>query len=189
MREEVAVALDDRRLLRGLLLAHAHGAALLGALEEVARQALLVLDRRSHPRRRSRGRAYRTSDAADAALSRFELERLAEHARRPARAAPGRPRSCPRGARRGWAGSSAAISSSSSSPSSAPTWTSSRITSGVSRSIAARASASGRPRDGVAVELEVDAAEQAERALVVDHEHVLDRAAPRVAHQAGHCSP
>jgi len=41
----------------------------------------------------------------------------------------------------------------------------------------------------MAVELEVDPAEQAERALVVDHEHSLDvRAFPLAAHHAGHCS-
>jgi hypothetical protein len=42
-REEVAVALDDRGLLGGLLLPHPNRAALLGALEQVAREALLVL--------------------------------------------------------------------------------------------------------------------------------------------------
>ena len=42
-REEIAVALDDRRLLGDLLLADANGAPLLGALEQVAREALLVL--------------------------------------------------------------------------------------------------------------------------------------------------
>src|SRR6185503_13419835 len=44
-REQVAVALDDLGLLRRLLLADAHGAALLRALEEVALQALLELGR------------------------------------------------------------------------------------------------------------------------------------------------
>ena len=46
-REEVAVALDDRGLLGDLLLADAHRAPLFGALEEVAREALLVLGRRA----------------------------------------------------------------------------------------------------------------------------------------------
>ena len=42
-REEVAVPLDDRRLLRDLLLPDADRAPLLGPLEEVARETLLVL--------------------------------------------------------------------------------------------------------------------------------------------------
>ena len=41
--EEVWVASDDRGLLGDLLLAHAHGAALLRALEEIAAEAVLVL--------------------------------------------------------------------------------------------------------------------------------------------------
>ena len=41
--EEVGVALDDLRLLGGLLLAHAHRAAFLGALEEIPREAALEL--------------------------------------------------------------------------------------------------------------------------------------------------
>ena len=41
--EEVRVAGDDRGLLGDFLLAHAHGAALLRALEEIAAEAVLVL--------------------------------------------------------------------------------------------------------------------------------------------------
>ena len=44
-REEIVVARDDRRLLRGLLLPHANRAALLGTLVEVFLQPLLVLGR------------------------------------------------------------------------------------------------------------------------------------------------
>src|SRR5262249_54105487 len=44
-REEILVARDDRRLLGGLLLPHAHGTSLLGALVEVLLQTLLVLGR------------------------------------------------------------------------------------------------------------------------------------------------
>ena len=44
-REEIAVPLDDHRLLGRLLLADADGTSLLGALEEVAREPLLVLGR------------------------------------------------------------------------------------------------------------------------------------------------
>ena len=46
-REEVAEALDDGRLLGDLLLADPHGATLFGALEQIARQALFVVGRRS----------------------------------------------------------------------------------------------------------------------------------------------
>jgi hypothetical protein len=42
-REEIFVAPDDLRLLRGLLLAHANGARFLGPLVEVALEALLEL--------------------------------------------------------------------------------------------------------------------------------------------------
>src|SRR4029079_1862061 len=59
--------LDDRRLLRRLLLPHADGASLLGALEEVVREALLVLDRRPHPRHAHVGRAYRSSGPPETA--------------------------------------------------------------------------------------------------------------------------
>ena len=55
--------------------------------------------------------------------------------------------------------------------------------------LAARLGDGGRLADGVAVELEVDPTEQAERALVVDHEHVLDVPPPLIAHQAAHCTP
>jgi hypothetical protein len=41
--EEVRVARDDRRLLGDLLLPHAHGASLLGALVEVALELGFVL--------------------------------------------------------------------------------------------------------------------------------------------------
>ena len=41
--EEVGVALDDLGLLGDLLLAHAHRAALLGALEQIPREAALEL--------------------------------------------------------------------------------------------------------------------------------------------------
>ncbi len=49
-REQVLVARDDRRLLGRLLLSHAHGATLLGALVQVALEALLVLGRASNGR-------------------------------------------------------------------------------------------------------------------------------------------
>ena len=47
---------------------------------------------------------------------------------------------------------------------------------------------SGCLADRVALQLEVDAAEQAERSLVVDHEHVLDVPPPGNVHQAAHCT-
>src|ERR671910_1672006 len=140
-REEVAVALDDRGLLRGLLLAHAHGAALLGALEQVAREALLVLDRRADPRDAHDGRAYRTCDPPTAA------ERLSSSKGFPSTPSTRARRSDEtaleperRTTRTG--SSRAATSSSRSSPSSAPTWMSSRITSGVASSSSRRASPS-----------------------------------------------
>jgi len=49
-REEIAIALDDGRLLGGFLLPHAHGTTLFGALEEIAREALFVLRRRADGR-------------------------------------------------------------------------------------------------------------------------------------------
>jgi hypothetical protein len=42
-REEVGVASDDLRLLARLLLPHAHGASLLGALVEIAVEPFLEL--------------------------------------------------------------------------------------------------------------------------------------------------
>ena len=52
--EEVGVALDDLGLLGDVLLAHAHRAALLGALEEIPREAALELGRDCGRQRRSR---------------------------------------------------------------------------------------------------------------------------------------
>src|SRR5919204_5044343 len=75
--KEVGVARDDRRLLRDLLLAHAHGPPLLGALEEVALELGLVL-----------GRA---SDGGRAQLTR-ELIRI--YTRAPATSLPTVPISC-----------------------------------------------------------------------------------------------
>src|SRR5262249_19944713 len=46
--EEIGVAAHDPRLLRGLLLADANGASLLGALVQVARETLLELRRCAH---------------------------------------------------------------------------------------------------------------------------------------------
>ena len=57
-REEVGVAGDDLGLLGGLLLAHAHGAALLRALEQVLLQPLLVVERRVDPGCRHREEIY-----------------------------------------------------------------------------------------------------------------------------------
>ena len=52
--EEVGVAADDLRLLRHFLLADAHGAPLLRALEQVLLELLLEIGRRKNLRRRSR---------------------------------------------------------------------------------------------------------------------------------------
>ena len=62
-REEVAVALDDRSLLGGLLLPHPDRPRLLGTLEEVAREALLEVGRRPNDC------GYRTASSETAAVS------------------------------------------------------------------------------------------------------------------------
>src|SRR5262249_18172449 len=64
-REEVVVARDDRRLLRDLLLPHAHGASFLGALVEVLLQPLFVLRGGPHGLRRAhRGKSTESYDRA-----------------------------------------------------------------------------------------------------------------------------
>ena len=184
VREEVAVALDDRRLLGDLLLADADGAPLLRALEEVARQALLVLDRRPHPRHAHVRRAYRTTVPATAAVSRFSsngLPRTRVDAGPQLGADLARPRQ-EHDARRQLerrdlveqlepvVGADVDVEQDH-----------------VRRralDLPPRLGDGARLTDVVAVELEVDPAEQAERALVVDHEHVLDVPPPWIAHQA-----
>ena len=123
-REEVAVALDDRGLLGGLLLPHAHRAALLGALEEVAREALLELGRRPN-----RLAGYRSGLVRDCGRRAPRARTACRAPRRPARAPPARSRSCPRASPRAPAGRAPRCRRAGRARSSAPTWTSRRTTS------------------------------------------------------------
>ena len=88
-REEVGVARDDLRLLGDLLLADAHRAAFLGALEEVALEAALELGRGAdggdaHRRRHVIRTRQRARPAGGRSRRAPRLERLARSPRRAA---------------------------------------------------------------------------------------------------------
>src|SRR5439155_729931 len=72
-REEVAIARDDGRLLRRLLLPHPHGASLFRAVEDIAGETLLVAVGVADARRPA-------GEPADLGRERAELEGLRQHA-------------------------------------------------------------------------------------------------------------
>ncbi len=78
-REQVAVALDDGGLLGGLLLAHANGAALLRALVQIAGESFLELGRRQDLSDTHRPCEPTGVPAAHCGRQVLQVERLAEH--------------------------------------------------------------------------------------------------------------
>ena len=170
-REEVGVAADDLRLLRDLLLADAHRAPLLGALEEVALRG--GTRTRSDCGRRRRSRRGHCSRLARRVASRQRPGRPARNGFDSTSSA--RPRSCATSAVpvTSAAGTPAARSSSRSRASRrpGPRWTSRRTTSGRSAATAARASVARRGlADAKPLELEVHPAQEPQRRVVVDDE-------------------